>query len=65
MERTPTPVFPYRSQAFFYRQKPKKAKPPHLGAGHERQMKTLQELGNAGRKSWEVGEEKEPHDPYL
>jgi len=65
MVRTPTPVFPYRSQAFFQRQKPNKARPPHLGAGHERQKKTLQDLGDAGRKSKEVGEEREPHDPYL
>ena len=45
--------------------KPKKATPPHLGAGHERQSKTSQDLGNARRKSWEVGEEREPNDPYL
>ena len=45
--------------------KPKKVRPPHLGAGHERQRKTLQDLGNARRQSWEVGEEREIHDPYL
>ena len=45
--------------------KPKKARPPHLGAGHERQRKTLQDLGDARRKSREVGEEREPHEPYL
>ena len=51
--------------SIFLAPKPKKARPPHLGAGHERQRKTLQDLGGAGRKSWEVGEEREPRDPYL
>ena len=45
--------------------KPKKARPPHLGAGHKKANETLQDLGDAGRKSWEVGEERESHDPYL
>jgi len=45
--------------------KPKKARPPHLGAGHERQRKTLQDLGDARNRSKEVGEERESPDPYL
>jgi hypothetical protein len=44
---------------------PKKARPPHLGAGPKKARETLQDLGKAGRKSWEVEEEREPHDPYL
>ena len=43
----------------------KKPGHPHQGAGHKKAKETLQELGNAGRKSWEIGEEREPHDPYL
>src|SRR6185369_17286137 len=31
--------------------KPKKSRPPHLGAGHERQRKTLQDSGDAGRRA--------------
>ena len=45
--------------------KPKKARPPHLGAGRERQRKTLRDLGDARSKSREVGEGRESHDPYL
>jgi hypothetical protein len=45
--------------------KPKKARPPHLGAGRERQRKILRDLGDARSKSREVGEERESHDPYL
>ena len=44
---------------------PKNSRPPRLGAGRERQKKTLRDLGNARRKSREVGEERESHDPYL
>src|SRR6185503_19227459 len=65
MERTPTPVFPCSSQAFFYHQKSKKARPPHLGVGHERAKETLQNLGNAGRKGWEAGEEGETPRPLF
>jgi hypothetical protein len=39
--------------------------PPHLDAGHERQRKILQDLGNTRRKSREIGKERESHDPYL
>ena len=45
--------------------KPKKARPHHLGAGRERQRKTLRDLGDARSRSSEVGEERESHDPYL
>src|SRR6185437_4475549 len=37
----------------------KNARPPHLGAGRKRQGKTLRDLGDAGSKSREVGEERE------
>jgi len=42
--------------------KPKKARPPRLGAGRERQRKTLRDLGDARNKSREVGEERESHE---
>ena len=45
--------------------KPKKARPPRLGAGRERQRKTLRDLGDARSKSREVGEERESRDSYL
>jgi len=45
--------------------KPKEARPPHPGDGRERQRDTLRGLGEARRKSREVGKERESHDPYL
>jgi hypothetical protein len=44
--------------------KPKEARPPRSGDDHERQRETLLDLGVA-RRSKEVGEERESHDPYL
>ena len=45
--------------------KSKKARPPHLGVGHEKAKETLQDLGNSGRKSWEAGEEGETPRPLF
>src|SRR6185369_7640279 len=57
--------FPPPLASILLTSKPKKARPPRLGAGRERQRKTLRVLGDARSKSREVGEERESHDPYL
>jgi len=57
--------FPPPLASILLRSKPKKARPPRLGAGRERQRKTLRGLGDARSKSREVGEERESHDPHL
>jgi len=44
---------------------PKKARPPHLGAGHERQKKTLQDLGNARRKAGKLERKRSPTTPIY
>ena len=57
--------FPPPLASILLASKPKEVRPPHLGAGHERQRETLINLGEARSKSREVGEERESHDPYL
>ena len=57
--------FPPPLASILLASKPKKARSPRLGAGHERQRKTLLDLGEARSKSREVGKERESHDPYL
>ena len=59
------PGFPPPLASILLAPKPKKARPPLLGASRERQRKTLRNLGDAKSKSREVGEERETHDPYL
>ena len=45
--------------------KPKKARPPHLGAGHERQRKTLQDSGDAGRRAGKLEKKGNPTTPIY
>ena len=45
--------------------KPKKARPLHLGAGHERRKKTLQDLGNARRKAGSLERKRSPTTPIY
>ena len=50
--------FPLPLASILLASKPKKARPPRLGAGRERRRKTLRDLGDARSKSREVGEER-------
>ena len=45
--------------------KPKKARPPHLGAGHERQTRTLHNLGDAGRRAGKLERKGNPTTPIY
>src|SRR6185369_1324582 len=57
--------FPPLLASILLASKPKEARPPHSGDDRERQREILLDLGDARRKSREVGEERESHDPYL
>ena len=56
--------FPPPLASILLASKPKGARPPRPGDYLERQRETLLDLADA-RRSKEVGEERESHDPYL
>ena len=57
--------FPPPLASILFALEPKKTRPPHLGAGHERQKKTLQDLGNARRKAGKLERKRSPTTPIY